>query len=943
MKIEINLFARIIFILLIIISTGCAIKQSSTPIQIDKKWVTQSLQNGLEYYLYPMESETIELRMIVNVGSLNELPSQRGYAHFIEHMAFNNTVNFPEGVLFDELGDFGSILGPDLNGVTDYSRTIYTLTLPNRSKLNQALLWFSDILDKIQFEYEDVQNEKQIIFGEWRLDDKESKIWEMQLYDSLLTNTQFEDKDPIGKEDILKQVTPEKLKQFYHQWYQPERVKLIVVGDIDPERFHRQIQQIFPKKVALKNQASPQNIPEKHQIYQIQKEIEYPEKLLSQRGQSAAFVLSFDLGKYIFPTTLEAQTELWFEWMIMDALESRLKDEFDHKGLPVESIRNNFAYLPGLNHYELVLKYQAANRSQLLAQLASGLASLRDHGLTQHEFAGLMKRFENMGYALFATQATEIAQNAVHELFFNQLPQDESQLSQNYSNFLKEIHLNKLNAGIREFLSKDNKDLTFVFNQNEASQNMAKMTQDFLNQLSQKGKKFDYEKIKIKLPEPKLVNTKGVTLNMRANNLYEWTLVNGLNTQFYRMKDMDQITYFILRAKGGIAALTIQERAALDMLYQTYINGRLKDIAAFDFFKSLKDAGITIEPAVYSSTHDFSVTTHSENAQEALKALIYIMENIDPSESAFIEEKERILQSMDNLNHSPYDIFQRSVKRMVYPANSYDYPIKREIYEAVKFQDVKQVYQKLFGDIGHFNLYIVSEQPAEMVKNWVSKYLSHLTAQRLETLPKEVLFNQKGGELIEYKSPEYRTFIETLHITDVGKRNVQSLFIEEIISRILQKRYTQIMREQYAFDYDPNIYSWGRDGDDIHVTTVTALIAPDREDQLKTIWPKIIASLTSPVTHQEQEVAQHQFQQDLSKIRLNGKYMVAALARYGTWGYDQRGLLEPQSIFAEIDNHQLNRFTHSIFNQSIHFRSVLRPEKNKFHTHSLQIDLGSQL
>ena len=132
-------------------------------------------------------------------GSLNEKQSERGYAHFIEHMAFNETKHFPNEGVLNYFNQSGLIFGTDVNAVTDYTRTVYRLSLPDKSHLPQALKWMNDVIHHIDFKPEQIDVETDIIFGEWRFDDIVQQSWEIQLYDQLLADSPYDDRDPIGK------------------------------------------------------------------------------------------------------------------------------------------------------------------------------------------------------------------------------------------------------------------------------------------------------------------------------------------------------------------------------------------------------------------------------------------------------------------------------------------------------------------------------------------------------------------------------------------------------------------------------------------------------------------------------------------------------------------------------------------------------------------------
>ena len=149
--------------------SGCALTPPSTPIQPDANWHVDQLANGMKYHIYPTQDKEVSIRLKMNIGSLQESADQKGYAHFIEHMAFNGSQHFSGNDVIKFFEQSGGSFGADINAFTSYEETTYKLDLANDEMLKEALTWMRDISDGIAFEPEQVEQEKGVILGEWRL------------------------------------------------------------------------------------------------------------------------------------------------------------------------------------------------------------------------------------------------------------------------------------------------------------------------------------------------------------------------------------------------------------------------------------------------------------------------------------------------------------------------------------------------------------------------------------------------------------------------------------------------------------------------------------------------------------------------------------------------------------------------------------------------------
>ena len=176
-----------------------------------------------------------ELRLVVKAGSVLEDDDQQGLAHFVEHMEFEGTRHFPRQSIVEFLSSLGLSIGPDANAATSYDDTQYTLRVPTDvpGVLDRALLVLEDWAQGATFDQSGIDRERGIVLSEWRMhlgagERTQDKIRRVQLEGS-----RYADRPPIGKPDIIERAQREQLMRFYRDWYRPDLMAVIVVGDVD--------------------------------------------------------------------------------------------------------------------------------------------------------------------------------------------------------------------------------------------------------------------------------------------------------------------------------------------------------------------------------------------------------------------------------------------------------------------------------------------------------------------------------------------------------------------------------------------------------------------------------------------------------------------------------------------------------------------------------------
>lgn len=216
------------------------------------------LDNGLTYYIRHNEAPggRAELRLVVDAGSVQEDESQAGIAHFLEHMMFNGTELFPRNELISVLERFGPKFGPDINAYTTFDETVYELGLttdePKLMDLGMTVLreWAS----RATLNESDVVEERGVVLDEWRLRAQgySARVGD-RFHELVFPGTVYEGRLPIGTAESIEQTTPDLLGRFYRDWYRPDRMAIVAVGDFDVDSMEDDIVDTFGDLVPLED------------------------------------------------------------------------------------------------------------------------------------------------------------------------------------------------------------------------------------------------------------------------------------------------------------------------------------------------------------------------------------------------------------------------------------------------------------------------------------------------------------------------------------------------------------------------------------------------------------------------------------------------------------------------------------------------------------------
>ena len=224
----------------------------------DTNVVVGKLPNGITYYLRHNEEprERATFFIIRNVGALLENDDQDGLAHFLEHMAFNGSKNFPGNTMISTLERHGISFGGNLNAYTSQNETVYNISdVPtgDESLIDTCLLVLHDWSYYLTLSDEDIDNERGVITEEWRTRNNSRKRISQQTSAVIFKGSQYAKRDVIGELDVIQNFKPQTIRDFYHKWYRTDLEAIAVAGDFDVKMMEEKIKKVFSSIPAIPN------------------------------------------------------------------------------------------------------------------------------------------------------------------------------------------------------------------------------------------------------------------------------------------------------------------------------------------------------------------------------------------------------------------------------------------------------------------------------------------------------------------------------------------------------------------------------------------------------------------------------------------------------------------------------------------------------------------
>ncbi len=368
---------------LVCVTLSTGLTRGGEPLPNDPRLVRGSLDNGLSYIImnHKQPRDKVGMWIHIGTGSINETDPQRGLAHYLEHMSFNGSENFPPGAVVPFFESLGMTFGRDQNAFTSFDQTTYQLSLPDTKPetLDKGMTFFADIISRLLLSPSEIDSERAIITNEkTSRKSAQQRVGEYML-ERMAPGSRFSQRLPIGTDETLASVKREDFLDYYGKFYTASNTTLIVVGDTDPAIVETAIKKNFasaPKK------PKPQSAESGVKVYDKSFGVVATDSELTRASVGVSRMMPLRAPT----TTVEQLREDFVEALAEQAFNRRMADKVSRGGVPFERAGSN------ISQQGRLLRIAGANASgefskwrEMLSALVVELQKAKTFGFTERE------------------------------------------------------------------------------------------------------------------------------------------------------------------------------------------------------------------------------------------------------------------------------------------------------------------------------------------------------------------------------------------------------------------------------------------------------------------------------------------------------------------------------------------------------------------------------
>lgn len=887
---------RIFLFFIAVVISGCSSFPNDPPIEADKGWIEGALGNGLKYHIYPVSGAPVSVRLFVRVGSLQETDQQRGYAHFLEHMAFNGSRHFSSNEMVSLFEQAGLTFGADINAYTAYYETVYQLDLPDNTQLNNALLWMRDIGDGLTIAPAEVEKEKGVIQGEIRRTRPGNKSLADKYYDYLLKGTALEDLDPVGDSLSVQSATPESITAFYQKWYHPENAELIVTGNIDTTTIEALIESQFASWKAGAGIS-------KTRIDYVPIELsDFVDEVGEYEAPSITFMVQRD------KTAITTQGELmesWLDEVALHLINQRVERMYSDAAIPLHDLYISNYYI-NFNRYGILsASFPATERDDAQGIFLSTLASMRDYGVTQEEMdvslAYYQQLLNDVDYHWRHKEALDFAESKVMSLSLQQPIQSREGYRQSLERFLNLATLETVNEQLRDLLAAKYSVVIGVEPGDSIAAWQAKIP-EIRTQYAKPGTQpMILSVAENELAEP---SQNGAILSQEKNALgFEvWTLSNGIEVWFQQDPNSGDWVNVVYGSQGGKAALDPSLYPAVELTIPVISRSGLGDFNGPQLDTFLQRNSIEVYPFISFSHHGVEVGVPKNKLQQGFKVLFNFASDVNVESRHLKTVKQEYQQELKTYLSTPLGQWNQAINHNSYLPSSRHYMSSASGYQSVSEAQIRSVHEQLFGQFRGNKVVIIADLEANELNEVLRQYLASINLETAEPMDFEVGYNQNVESVIDLDIYNEQNSFYLIRLTNpsASQSSVRNAYIDDMIQRILSKRLTAYIREELGLDYAPEAYSAQQDQEPVTDWFVEAQVAPQDIDRIEQAIDKVLNDLLTDVKQSDVDAAARQLAVALQALENQPVDRTWFYARYLVHGYGVESLLDVDAMTSTI-------------------------------------------
>jgi zinc protease len=834
-------------LLLVFISTPAAAQLSPRDtLPVDPSITIGRLPNGLRYYIRVNRKPEAraELRLAVNAGSVLEDEKQLGLAHFVEHMAFNGTKNFAKQELVHYLESIGMRFGADLNAYTSFDETVYMLTVPTDTgqALEKGMQILEDWAHNVSFDAAEIEKERGVVIEEWRLGQGAEERMRDKYFPVLFRGSQYAVRLPIGTRENLQAFKPADLVRFYREFYRPELMSVIAVGDFDKNRVEQLIRTHFG--------SIPARSGAPRQLFSVPDHDSTLVAVATDQEATISTIAVYYKQPLQEGKTVEHYRNSMIEQLFTTILNARLRELTQQANPPF--LGGSSAQGQLIRTKEAFFLYAATRDDELLRGLDAVLteaARVQRHGFTATELERAKQNTERYLEAAHAErEKTESGQYAEEYVsaFLNEEPipgiDFELQLTRQ---LLPTITLAEVNALVQKWMVDRNRVVVVQAPQKETVR---------IPSSSQMLAVFDSVRSKDIAPYDDDVAAAGLIAALRPAGrvvserkldkveVTEWKLSNGARVL---LKPTDyQADEILMRAYSNGGTSLVSDRDYLSASFATTLASQsgFGAFSATQLTKALAGKVAHVQPMIGAREEALSGSASPRDLETMLELTYLMMTDVRRDSAVFASLKSRFAALLENQSRDPEAAFRDTLQVTLAQHHFRARPYTAAMLADIDMERALAIYRERFANAGDFTFVLVGNFTLDSIRPLVERYLGALpgspageTARDDGQRPPKGVIEKVVRRGVEPKSQTEIVFTGPFEYT-LPNRLALSLMTE-----VLDLRLRDVLREDLGGTYGVNIGSGSaREPVPQYSLTISFGADPQRLESLtKTVFEQI--------------------------------------------------------------------------------------------------------
>lgn len=932
------------FILLFFLNANCLLGQTmlidttslNKKIPIDPTIKMGKLSNGLTYYIKhnAKPKNKAELRLVLNAGSILEDEDQLGLAHFIEHMAFNGTKNFPKNKLIDYLQSLGVEFGADLNAHTSFDETVYKLSVPTDEKtFDTSLQVLRDWADGITFSHEEIDNERGVVAEELRARSGAGMRMYYKSIPIITNNSRYAERSPIGTLDVIMNSKYDVMKRFYNDWYRPDLMALVLVGDFDVEETETKIIEIF------KN-IKPVKAPKERVYHKIPKNNEPKITVITDKETKGVKVSVYIKKQETDVETLKDYKQEVLKSLYSGMLRQRLSEVSIQSDAPFLSATAGIGnFLANMDCYYLRANLKEDKINEGIDALLTESERAKEFGFTTTElerYKALLLNNADLRRKETGKLSTKYYIEQYIDNFTDNVPIPSDAFKYEfYKEAFPSISVEDVNNVSKQWVREDN--MAIVVNAIEKT-DLKLPTENEIEEIFKSVTSKNIEAYKDKLGDIQLMPNKpkpGKIINEAYNKKVDvttWKLANGVTiivkpTQF--QNDLISMTGF--RPGGSSVApdsLYVSARNAGNIIGSSGVNY----ISKTDLKKLNMGKTLSVTPRINFYDELFSGSSSSKDLERMMQLVNLYFTNPNKDKNVFDAFKENFKSTNKDQDNSPGAYFEKRISEIMTQNHLRATSLtEAQIEEGLNLDDVYDFYKERFSSANRFTFLFVGSFEIDSLKAYVTQYLGSLPSNLNKTSSwRDIGLRYTEGVIkdtiikgVDDKSKVDMRFVGSFKFSLEEKKKLS------LLGKLLKIKLTEEMREKMAGVYGVQVsgyaseipYNWYR-------MNVRFTCDPNNVDKL-----------TKKVLEEIEKIKKNgALSEDLTKIKeaelANAKdameyngYWIFKLKEVYKYGLDYESILDYETGINKIDSNMFKEAANTYFNMSNYAEFILFPEK----------------